>query len=85
MAGAVGFGAGLGFAGGFIPFARTLADRVANADPRLSLEERYHTHQGFVDQVRKVAASRVADGWLLPDDAARLVVQAEKSDVLDGF
>jgi hypothetical protein len=77
-----GRGGGCGFTGGFIPFARTREERVVAGDPRLSLEERYHTHQGFVDRVRTVSASRVAEGWLLPEDAARLVAQAEASDVL---
>jgi hypothetical protein len=77
-----GHGRNCGFIGGFIPFARTRAERLAVDDPRASLEERYVTHQGFVDAVRRVAASRVADGWLLPDDATRLIAQAEASDVL---
>ena len=29
------------YAGGMIPFAKTRAERMANGDPRLSLEERY--------------------------------------------
>ena len=82
LAAGYGSGGGCGFVGGFIPFARTRAERMAAGDPRPSLEERYHTHQGFVDRVRAVAASRVADGWLLPDAAARLVAQAEASEVL---
>jgi hypothetical protein len=77
-----GSGGGCGFAGGFIPFAKTRDDRMVDGDSRLSLEERYHTHRGFVDQVRKVTASQVVDGWLLPGDAARLIVEAEESDVL---
>jgi hypothetical protein len=31
------------FSGGFIPFAKTKAERLASGDPRLSLEERYGT------------------------------------------
>ena len=34
------------YAGGMIPFAKTKAERMANGDPRLSLEERYRTHEG---------------------------------------
>jgi len=79
-----GYGAGgsCGFLGGFIPFATTRAQRLAAHDPRLSLEERYGSHEGFVARIRTVAAERVAEGWLLPDDAAKLVAQAEVSDVL---
>ena len=79
-----GYGAGgaCGFMGGFIPFPKTKADRLASADPRLSLEERYHDHQGFVARVRAVAQAQVREGWLLPEDAERIAQQAEASDVL---
>lgn len=77
-----GAGGGCGFVGGFIPFASTRAERLATGDPRLSLEERYTSHSGFVQQVRTVVAQRLAAGWLLPDDAARLIAEAEASDVL---
>ncbi|WP_179505000.1 MULTISPECIES: alpha/beta hydrolase domain-containing protein [unclassified Sphingomonas] len=79
-----GYGAGgpCGFAGGFIPFAVTRAERLAKGDPRPSLEERYGTHAGFVARIKAVAARRVKEGWLLPDDAARLVAEAETSPVL---
>ncbi|MDB5723396.1 MAG: hypothetical protein JWQ16_150 [Novosphingobium sp.] len=81
---AVGYGkgGGCGFIGGFIPFARTEADRRAANDPRPSLVARYRDHAGFVAQVRSVTRRQVAEGWLLQDDAERLVAQAEASDVL---
>jgi len=81
---AKGYGAGAdcGFAGGFIPFAVTKAERLAKGDPRLSLEERYGSHAGFVAKVKAVAEQRVLQGWLLPDDAAKLVAEAEASGVL---
>ena len=50
--------------GGFIPFARTKAERTASGDPRLSLEERYHTHEGYVQAVTTAARSLVKDGYL---------------------
>jgi len=79
-----GYGAGgnCGFIGGFIPFARTEAERRAKGDPRPSLEARYRDHAGFVARVRAVVAEQIAQGWLLADDGARLIDQAEKSDVL---
>ena len=40
------------YAGGMIPFAKTKAERMANGDPRLSLEERYKTHAGYVEAVK---------------------------------
>jgi hypothetical protein len=63
--------------GGFIPFTNTRKARVVANDPRLSLEERYGDHGGFVRCVRRAAIEQVAQGWLLQEDAARLVKQAE--------
>jgi len=68
--------------GGFIPFAKTKADRVASGDPRLSLEERYTDHDGYVKAVKTASDQLVRDGYLLRDDAAAMVAQAEHSDVL---
>jgi len=77
-----GAGGGCGFIGGFIPFARTRAARIAAGDPRPSLEERYQDHAGFVARVRAVVASQVHERWLLPEDAERLIAEAEASNVL---
>ena len=68
--------------GGYIPFARTKAERTASGDPRWSLEERYGTHDAYVARVRAAAARLVADGFLLSDDAQRLIGEAERSSVL---
>ena len=68
--------------GGFIPFARTKAERTASGDPRLSLEERYHDHDGYVRAVKTAADKLVRDGYLLGDDAAVMISQAEESQVL---
>jgi hypothetical protein len=70
------------YAGGMVPFAKTRAERVASGDPRLSLEERYADHAGYVAAVRKAAAKVTADGFLLQRDADALVKQAEGSGVL---
>jgi hypothetical protein len=68
--------------GAFIPFARTRAERLAAADPRPSLEERYGTHEGYVKAVRAAADKSVAERFLLREDAERLVSAATASDVL---
>ena len=68
--------------GGYIPFATTKAQRLASGDPRPSLEERYGTHDAYVARVKEAAKRQVAEGFLLQDDADRLVAQAEKSSVL---
>ncbi|HEY6343559.1 MAG TPA: alpha/beta hydrolase domain-containing protein [Bryobacteraceae bacterium] len=73
-----------GLNGAFVPFAATKAERLANGDPRLSLEERYVTHEGYVAVVKRAAERNVRDRFLLPEDAARLIAQAEASDVLKG-
>jgi hypothetical protein len=75
-------GRGCGFIGGFIPFARTRAERVVRNDPRLSLEERYGTHEGFVERVRQAVNAQRAAGLLRDDDAEKLLAQAQASDVL---
>ena len=69
-------------AGSFIPFARTRAERAAAHDSRPSLQERYGDHAGYVAAVERAAAEQRANGFLLPDDAQRLVDQARASDVL---
>ncbi len=48
-----------------MPFAQTAAERKASGDPRLSLEERYGTHDGYVDAVKRAAARAVKEGFLL--------------------
>jgi hypothetical protein len=69
-------------AGGFIPFARSKAERLASGDPRLSLEERYGTHDNYVAKVRAAAERLVRGRYLLHDDADRLIAQADASKVL---
>ena len=71
-----------GFAGGYVPFAKTKAERIAAGDPRSSLEERYGTHEKYVALVRTAAGKLVKDRYLLQADADRLIAQAESSDVL---
>ena len=48
-----------------VPFAKTKAQRLANNDPRLSLEERYGTHKGYVAAVTKAADNAACQGYLL--------------------
>jgi hypothetical protein len=70
------------YVGGMIPFARSAAERKANNDPRLSLEERYGSHDGYVERVRAAAARAVAHKFLLPGDAQALIEAAKASAVL---
>jgi hypothetical protein len=70
------------YAAGMVPFARTRAERIANNDPRLSLEERYRDHAGYVEAVKAAAAKAVSEGFLLQADADKLVQLAAASNVL---
>jgi hypothetical protein len=62
-------------AGGYIPFAKTRAERLAIGDPRRSIEERYPSLQAYFAAATREAAALVADRLLLPDDAVRLLQQ----------
>ncbi len=68
--------------GGFIPFAKTKAERLASGDPRPSLEERYHTHDGYTQAVTAATGKLVHEGFLRQADADAMVRQAEASDIL---
>ena len=46
--------------GDVLPFASTKEEREAKGDPRLSLEERYPSHQLYVEAVARSAAQLVA-------------------------
>lgn len=67
--------------GAFIPFFKTRAERLAANDPRLSLEERYPTHDDYVAKVSAAAKQLVADRFLLPQDADLIVDQAKAAAV----
>ena len=70
--------------GSFIPFAATKAERERTGDPRPSLEERYPTKEVYVAAVRKAAAGLVAARLLLPEDATRLIAEANSKGVRFG-
>jgi len=70
--------------GGYLPFAKTKAERAASGDPRPSLEERYGTHKAYVDAVKAAAQKAVAERFLLRSDADRLIAEAAATDVLAG-
>jgi hypothetical protein len=70
------------YAGGMIPFAKTKAERLSINDPRLSLEERYGSPEGYVAAVTKASERAVKEGFLLPVDAAALIAAAKASAVL---
>ena len=69
--------------GSFVPFARTRSERQAAGDPRLSIEERYASHAGYVRAIAKAAEALVSDGLLLGEDADRYVEAAMRRNPLD--
>jgi hypothetical protein len=68
--------------GQHIPFKITRAERIASGDPRLSLEERYRDHEGYVLAVTKAAQKLEKQRLLLPADVQRYVEAAQSSNVL---
>ena len=68
--------------GQHIPFKTTKAERMAAGDPRLSLEERYKNHDGYVKAVTRAAGKLQWQRFLLLEDAQRYIEEAEASDVL---
>ena len=77
--------AGAGNSGGYWPFWDTPANRQAHGDPRLSLEERYGTHAGYVCVVTKAANKAVQQDYLLTSDAQALITLATAGNVLSGY
>jgi hypothetical protein len=67
--------------GGFIPFFKTKAEREAAGDPRLSLEERYPTHDDYVAKVTAAANDLVSQRLLLPEDRDSIIAAANTAAI----
>jgi Alpha/beta hydrolase domain len=65
-----------------VPFSVTKKERQQNGDPRLSLEERYGNHEGYVNAVRAAANNAMQSGFLLFEDREALIKAAQDSNVL---
>jgi len=61
-----------GLSGSYIPFAATKQERIANNDPRLSLEERYKNAQDYSDKRKHAVDVLVRQGFVLAEDADAL-------------
>jgi len=68
--------------GQHVAFKTAKAERVAAGDPRLSLEERYKTHDGYVAAVTKAAEKLQQQRFLLSADVQEYVKRAQASPVL---
>ncbi|MGH6770432.1 MAG: alpha/beta hydrolase domain-containing protein [Xanthobacteraceae bacterium] len=66
--------------GSQVPFARTKAERLTANDPRLSIEERYGSRDGYVAEVRAVVEALIRDRLLLRADGNAFIRAAETSD-----
>ncbi|MGH9255272.1 MAG: alpha/beta hydrolase domain-containing protein [Vicinamibacterales bacterium] len=79
-----GFGEGEGCeaSGQHIAFKTTKAERMAAGDPRLSLEERYMNHEGYVAAVKAAAEKLEKQRLLLPADVQQYVERARAGNVL---
>ena len=64
-------------------FARTKAEREKIGDPRLSIEERYSSHQAYIDIVKRGVDALVKEGFLLPQDGEDYVAAARRKNPLD--
>ena len=73
---------GLEADGQYIPFPSTKAERLNLGDPRLSLEERYGDHQGYVSAVVREARKLEQQRFLLPVDVKKYIDEAKMSDIL---
>ena len=62
--------------GSYIPFAVTKAERLANGDPRLSLQERYRNTAGYTAAVTAAVNRLVSERLMLASDAAGAIGNA---------
>ncbi|MCL0043117.1 alpha/beta hydrolase domain-containing protein [Dehalococcoidia bacterium] len=66
--------------GSFIPFPRTKSERIAQNDPRLSIEERYKDFSGYIKAFTAAVDQLLQDGYILQEDANRYIEAAKKRD-----
>ena len=79
----VGEGDLFSLTGSFVPFARTKQERELNNDPRLSIEERYASHEVYVNAIANAAHKLVGQSMLLLEDAERYIQAAQERNPLD--
>ncbi len=70
--------------GQYIPFPRTQADRLASGDPRLSVQERYPTFDGYRSKVMTAVNDLVKDRFMLCSDADAYVQERLTAGVAAG-
>jgi len=66
------------WAGSYLPFARTAAERAQTGDPRPSVLERYPTRADYMARVVEAAIALRDAGFLLDEDVVAIAKSAEK-------
>ena len=56
------------FLGSWIPLAKTAEERRANADPRLSVEERYRGKEDYLSRYKAVAEKLIEQRYFVRED-----------------
>ncbi len=64
--------------GSYVAFPRTAPERRATGDPRISIEERYRGPSDYLGQVSAAGLRLIEDGYLLSEDLAPILTQAER-------
>jgi alpha/beta hydrolase family protein len=64
--------------GSYIPFATTKARREAARDPRLSIEERYHGIDDYLQHVREAATELIRNRYMLQEDLDGVLARARE-------
>jgi hypothetical protein len=68
-------GALVSLQGSYLPFPKTLAERIRAGDPRRSIAERYVTFEGYRRQFEQACDRLVRQRYLLDEDRLRLLNQ----------
>jgi alpha/beta hydrolase family protein len=68
--------------GMMVPLFQTQADRQAAGDPRLSLQELYGDHAGYVAQVAAAAQNLQGQRLMLQEDVDKAIQDADSSGIL---
>jgi hypothetical protein len=64
--------------GSALPLPLDKQEREVRHDPRVSIEERYPTHDAYLSAARRVADELVAGGYLLADDVKQMMGRLEE-------
>ncbi len=64
------------FWGTYIPLPVTTAQKEATGDPRPAIETLYDSRADYLQQARAAAEALIREGFLLPDDRARVLQRA---------